>query len=61
MHNEDIERPISGDDARGDDGHDDVHDAVIAADDTGLISQQEILTESELGEGLPDDAEAGGP
>ncbi len=53
MHNEDIERPVAGDD--------DAHDAVVAADDTGMISQQEILTQSELGEGLPDDAEAGGP
>ncbi len=53
MHNDDIERPDAGDD--------DPHDGVVAADDTGMISQQQLLTDVELGEGLPDDAEAGGP
>ncbi len=42
MHNEDIERPTD----RGDD----LREAVTAADDTGLVSQQEILTVAELGD-----------
>jgi hypothetical protein len=42
MHNEDIERPT--------DHGDDLREAVIAADDTGLVSQQEILTVAELGD-----------
>jgi hypothetical protein len=40
MHNEDIERPTD----RGDD----LREAIVAADDTGLVSQQEILTVAEL-------------
>lgn len=56
MHNDDIERPLSSDD----DPHD-PHDGIIAADDTGLVSQQQVITQSELDEGMPDDGEAGGP
>ncbi|MBD5633577.1 MAG: hypothetical protein IAI49_03760 [Candidatus Eremiobacteraeota bacterium] len=50
MHNEDIERPSEHDD----DGR---RESVIAADDTGLVQQQETLHEIELGEG----AEIGAP
>ncbi len=42
MHNEDIERPS--------DREDDLREAIVAADDTGLVSQQEILTVAELGD-----------
>ena len=45
MHNEDIERPTD----RGDD----LREAIVAADDTGLVSQQEILTVAELGDAPP--------
>ncbi len=47
MHNDDIERP--------DEADDDPHDAVIAADDTGLVEQQETLTVAELGDAPTDD------
>ena len=47
MHNDDIER--------ADERDDNPHDAVIAADDTGLVSQQEILTVAELGDAPADD------
>jgi len=40
MHN-DIERPSDSDDDSG-------REAVIAADDTGMISQQELRVETEL-------------
>jgi hypothetical protein len=42
MHNEDIERP--------DYASDDRRVAVTAADDTGMVAQQELLVEAELGE-----------
>ena len=44
MHNDDIERADERDD-------DTQHDAVIAADDTGLIQQQELLHEVEIDDG----------
>ncbi len=51
MHNEDIERPTDrGDDLRG---------AVEAADDTGLVRQQEVLTVAELGDAPADEREGG--
>ncbi|MBD5653689.1 MAG: hypothetical protein IAI50_00730 [Candidatus Eremiobacteraeota bacterium] len=53
MHNENSERA----DARDDDSE---LNAVIAADDTGMVLQQEILVRSELDEG-PIEADDIGP
>ncbi len=38
---------------RDDDAEEDRREAVVAADDTGLISQQTLLTEVELGDDEP--------
>lgn len=50
MHNDDIERPTPAPDAEDID-----REAVVAADDTGLISQQGLLTNIAIG-----DAESAG-
>jgi len=50
MHNDDIERPTPAPDAEDID-----REAVVAADDTGLISQQGLLPNIAIG-----DAESGG-
>jgi hypothetical protein len=52
MHNEDIERAGTHDDAPD-------AEAVIAADDTGMVRQQELLVHTELDEGAIGDAESG--
>jgi hypothetical protein len=49
MHNEDIERPVDRDD--------DLREAVTAADDTGLVRQQEVLVVAELGDSPAGDPE----
>ena len=47
MHNENIEHPS--------DAEEDRREAVVAADDTGLVEQQEILTVAELGDAPTDE------
>jgi hypothetical protein len=47
MHNDDLERTSEREEDR--------RDAVEAADDTGLVRQQELITDTELG--LPVDAD----
>lgn len=49
MHNEDIERPTD----RGED----LREAIVAADDTGLVSQQGVITVAELGDAPTGDGE----
>ena len=44
MHNEDTERTAERDEDTG-------HDGVIAADDTGMVQQQELLHEVEIDDG----------
>ena len=51
MHNEDIERPTER--------SDDVREAVVAADDTGLVRQQEVIAVAELGDAPADEGEPG--
>ncbi len=51
MHNEDIEHV--------DDREESTRAAVNAADDTGLVAQQEILVHSELGDLMSGDIEGG--
>ena len=45
MHNDDIERADDRDDEETQ------HDAVVAADDTGMVQQQELLHEVEVNDG----------
>ncbi len=51
MHNEDIER--------GPDDAGDLRTSVEAADDTGLVRQQELLSVAELGDAPTDEREGG--
>lgn len=47
MHNEDVERSVDG----ADDHEETQREAIVAADDTGLIQQQELLHEVEINDG----------
>ena len=50
--NNDLETP---DDVRDDSLDDDLDDAVVAADDTGMVAQERYITEAEIEEGLEGD------
>ena len=40
--------------------HDELDDVVIAADDTGLLAEQRLITEAELEEAQETEGDAGG-